>query len=36
VNIQDVFFTYDEILRKNRWDIQSLNAWNSITVALED
>ena len=36
VNIQDVFFTYDEILRQNRWDIQSLNAWNSITVALED
>lgn len=28
VNIEDVFFTYDEILRKNRWDIVSLNTWN--------
>ena len=36
VTIQDVFFTYDEIIRKNRWEIQSLNAWNSVTVSLED
>lgn len=36
VNIEDVFFTYDEILRKNRWDIVSLNTWNSVTVSLED
>ena len=36
MTIQDVFFTYDEIIRKNRWEIQSLNAWNSVTVSLED
>ena len=36
LNIDDVFFTYDEIIRKNRWEIQSLNTWNSVTVALED
>ena len=36
VNIEDVFFTYDEIIRKNRRDIQSLNIWNSVTVSLED
>jgi len=36
LNIEDIFFTYDEIIRKNRWDIQSLNTWNSITVSLED
>ena len=36
VNIEDVFFTYDEIIRKNRREIQSLNTWNSIAVALED
>jgi len=36
VNIDDVFFTYDEIIRKNRREIQSLNIWDSIVVALED
>lgn len=36
VTIQDIFFTYDEIVRKNRWKIQSLNARNSVSVALED
>ena len=28
--------TYDEIIRKNRWGIQSLNTWNSVSVSLED
>lgn len=36
VTIEDVFFTYDEIIRKNRWDIQSLNTWNAVSVSLED
>lgn len=36
LSIEDVFFTYDEIIRKNRWGIQSLNTWNSVTVSLED
>lgn len=36
VSIEDVFFTYDEIIRKNRRDIQSLNVWNSVSVSLED
>ncbi len=36
VTIEDVFFTYDEILRKNRWWISSLNTWNSVKVSLED
>ena len=36
VTIDDVFFTYDEILRKNRWWIPSLNTWNSVNVSLED
>ena len=36
VTIEDVFFTYDEIIRKNRRWIQSLNVWNSVSVALED
>jgi hypothetical protein len=36
VTIQDVFFTYDEIIRKNRREIQSLNTWNSVSVSLED
>ena len=36
VTIEDIFFTYDEIIRKNRWEIQSLNAWNSVSIALED
>ncbi len=36
VTIQDIFYTYDEIIRKNRREIQSLNTRNSITVALED
>ena len=36
VKIEDVFFTYDEIIRKNRWWVQSLNTWNSVKVSLED
>ena len=36
LTIEDIFFTYDEILRKNRRDLQSLNTWNSVTVSLED
>ena len=36
LTIEDVFFTYDEIIRKNRREIQSLNTWNSVTIALED
>jgi hypothetical protein len=36
VNIEDIFFTYDEIIRKNRWEMQSLNIWNSVSVSLED
>ena len=36
VTIEDIFFTYDEIIRKNRWEIASLNAWNSLNISLED
>ena len=36
VTIEDIFFTYDEIIRKNRWDLPSLTARNSVIVALED
>ena len=36
VNIEDIFFTYDEIIRKNRREISSLNTWNSVIVSLED
>ena len=36
VTIQDVFFTYDEILRQNRREIPSLNTRNSVSVSLED
>lgn len=36
VTIEDVFFTYDQILRQNRREVSSLNTWNSITVSLED
>jgi hypothetical protein len=36
VSIDDIFFTYDEIIRQNRRGIQSLNIWNTVTVALED
>jgi len=36
VSIDDVFFTYDEIVRQNRRGIESLNIWNTVTVALED
>jgi len=35
VSIDDIFFTYDEILRQNRWGIKSLNTWDSIIVSLE-
>ena len=36
VTIEDIFFTYDEILRKNRWWIASLNTWSTVKVSLED
>ena len=36
VTIEDIFFTYDEILRKNRREISSLNTRNSVKVSLED
>ena len=36
VTIEDIFFTYDEIIRKNRREVQYLNTWNSVTVSLED
>ena len=36
VSIEDVYFTYEEILHKNRWSLDSLNTWNSVTVSLED
>lgn len=36
VSIEDVFFTYDSILRQNIWDIASLNTRNTVSVSLED
>ncbi len=36
LNIEDIFFTYDNIIRQNHWDIPWLNTWSSVTVALED
>ncbi|MDR0861149.1 MAG: hypothetical protein LBO09_09640 [Candidatus Peribacteria bacterium] len=36
VSIDDIFFTYDEIIRQNKRGIQSLNIWNTVTVSLED
>ena len=36
LTIDDVFFTYDEIIRQNRWELPSLNAWSNISVSLED
>ena len=36
VTIEDIFFTYDEIIRKNRWELPSLNTWSSVGVTLED
>ena len=36
VTIDDVFFTYDEVLRKNRRSISSLNTWSSVNLSLED
>ena len=36
VTIEDVYFTYDELLRKNRRGLSALNTWNSISVSLED
>jgi hypothetical protein len=36
VTIDDVFFTYDEIIRQNKRGIQPLNIRNTVTVALED
>ncbi|MDR2189933.1 MAG: hypothetical protein LBP53_01795 [Candidatus Peribacteria bacterium] len=36
VSVDDLFFTYDEIIRQNRRGIPSLNIWNTVNVALED
>lgn len=36
VSIDDIFFTYDTIIRQNKWGIDNLNTRNQITVALED
>lgn len=36
VTIDDVFFTYDEIIRQNKWWIDTLNTRKTITVALEN
>ena len=36
VSIEDVFFTYDEIIRQNRWNLSSLNARSNISVSLEE
>jgi len=36
LTIDDIFFTYDEIIRQNRWELPSLNAWSNISVSLED
>ncbi|MDR0651374.1 MAG: hypothetical protein LBG59_08510 [Candidatus Peribacteria bacterium] len=36
VSVDDLFFTYDEIIRQNKWGIPSLNIWSTVTVALED
>jgi hypothetical protein len=36
VSVDDLFFTYDEIIRQNRRGIPSLNIWNTVTVTLED
>ena len=36
LTIDDIFFTYDEIIRQNRWELSSLNAWNNISVSLEN
>lgn len=36
VNIEDVFWTYDEIIRQNKRNIASLNGRNQIQVSLED
>ena len=36
VSIEDVYYTYEEILHNNRWEIPSLNTWNSVSVSLED
>jgi len=36
LTIDDIFFTYDEIIHQNRWELPSLNAWSNISVSLED
>lgn len=36
LTIDDIFFTYDEIICQNRWELPSLNAWSNISVSLED
>ncbi|MDR2541644.1 MAG: hypothetical protein LBD11_08055 [Candidatus Peribacteria bacterium] len=36
ISIEDIFFTYDEIIRQNKRGIQSLNIWNTVVVSLED
>ena len=36
VSVEDIFFTYDEILHKNRWGISSLNTWSSVSISMAD
>ncbi|MDR3169323.1 MAG: hypothetical protein LBU27_06275 [Candidatus Peribacteria bacterium] len=36
VSIDDIFFTYDEIIRQNKRGIQSLNIRNTVNIALAD
>ena len=35
LSIDDIFFTYDDIIRKNRWQLQSLNIWNNLLISLD-
>ncbi|RAL55236.1 hypothetical protein BSK20_05565 [SR1 bacterium human oral taxon HOT-345] len=34
--LDDIFFTYDRIIRQNVWNIKSLNAYHEISVEKED
>lgn len=36
LTIDDVFFTYDQILRLNYWELSSLKVWSDISVYFED
>ena len=36
VSIDDIYFTYENILHKNIRELPSLNTWNSVSVSLED